>query len=320
MSARPGPHDATAPAATPPWRRRLCAALLAGFAIQSLAGHSMAATPASTPAPALKHCTGRFDYALPAAFRFTGGQQSLYLVHVDAEPVPPGATADAALKRRLAAAMGRNAGIAPMREFDLAGVGPAAWMTLAPARPDLVTLLAMKPLPASGSALFLQVEGSAGREAVAERVSGKVAATWTAGSPQGFCTGPGAFVVAPSINERALASFEGAGIELSIQTETVSEPENDRDGTDLSAPGVHVLSNRRRSVAGFDGVEDRLQLADEHGGQQRIYAWVFAGRAADGAAPRIRLTASADIGRTPALDAAWETLLGTLRPRPVGVR
>ncbi len=319
MSAPTGHSDATASTVAPRRRGRRVAALLAGLAIQSLAGHSMAAATPASP-PALKHCTGRFDYALPAALRFTGGQQSLYLVHVDAEPVPPGTTADAILKRRLATALGAGAGVVPVREFDLAGVGPAAWMTLAPTRPDLVTLLAMKPLPDAGSALFLQVEGSAGREAVVERVFGKVAATWRADSPQGFCTGPGAFVVAPSINERALASFKGAGIELSVQTETVSESGPDQDGADLAAPGVHVLSSRHRSAAGFDGVEDRLQVADDHGGQRRIYAWVFAGRAADGAAPRIRLTATTDLDHVAALDATWETLLGTLRPRPAGAR
>ena len=78
----------------------------------------------------------------------------------------------------------------PVRELDLAGVGPAAWITLKPSRPDLVTLLAMKPLPGSNMVLFLQFEASAGREAVAERVFARLTATWTPDTPGDSAPGP----------------------------------------------------------------------------------------------------------------------------------
>ena len=304
-----------------PRRRRLCAALFLSLAISPLAGHSMAATPPFLPAPVQRHCTGRFDYALPAALRFTGAQQSLVLITVDSELLPPGAPAGAAWKRRLASVLAKpERAAAPVREFDLAGVGPAAWMTLQPTRPDLVTLLAMKRLPASNAALFLQFGASAGREAVAERVFGKLAATWTPDTAPGFCTGPGAFVMPPSMNERALASFGDPSLELTIRTETVSEPDDGQSSGDALPPGGQMLSKQQRNVAGFDGIEERMEFPDGRSGQRRLYSWVFPGRPADGAAPRIRFTATAGQARAADLDIVWNALMTSWRQRPLGVR
>lgn len=281
----------------------------------------MAATPSILATPQQRYCTGRFDYALPAALRFTGGQQSVVQIAVDAELLPAGTPAGAAWKRRLASILAKpERAAAAVREFDLAGVGPAAWMTLEPARPDLVTLLAMKPLSASGAVLFLQFEASAGREAVAERVFGKLAATWTPGTAEGFCTGPGAFVMAPSINERALASFGGPSLELTVQTETVSEPDDGQSSGDALPSGGQMLLKQRRNVAGFDGIEERIQFPDGEAGQQRLYSWVFPGRAAAGVAPRIRFTANAAQARAADLDIVWTALMTSWRQRPIGVR
>jgi hypothetical protein len=131
----------------------------------------MAATPISLPAQAQRQCTGRFDYALPATLRFDSGQQSLYGIAVDVELAPPGTPADVTLKQRLQSILAeRGPPGAAVRQFDLAGVGPAAWMMLVPTRPNLVTLLAMKAVPASDAVLFLRFEPSTGREAVVERL------------------------------------------------------------------------------------------------------------------------------------------------------
>jgi hypothetical protein len=320
MSARTGLPGQSSSAAYPR-RWCLCTALLVTLATHPLAGHSMAATPSFLTAPAQSHCTGRFDYALPATLRFTGGQQSLVLITVDSELSPPGTPASSAWKRRLASVLTKPGRVAAtMREFDLAGVGPAAWRTLLPTRPDLVTLLAMKPLQASNAVLFLQFEASAGREPVVERVFGKLAATWTPDTPQGFCSGPGAFVVAPSMNERALAAFGDASLELTVQTETVSEPDDGQSSGDALPPGGQLLSKQHRSVAGFDGIEERMQIPDGKAGQHRIYSWVFPGRPADGVAPRIRFTATAVSSRAADLDVVWNALMASWRPRPVGVR
>ncbi len=279
----------------------------------------MAATPPFAPVPPQKHSTGRFDYALPGALRSTGASQNQYLIDLDAEFLPPGTPAGAAWKRRLASILAKpgRAG-APVREFELAGVGPAAWMTLLPNRPDVVTLVAMKPVPTSNAVLFLQYDASAGREEVVERVFGKVAASWTPDTPQGFSTGPGAFVAPPSINERALASFADGTLELSIATETSSAPDDGQSTGDALPPGARMLAKQQRTVAGFAGIEERIELPKDAAGPELLYSWVFAGRHADGTAPRIRFTASAPARRAGELDAAWNALMASWRPRPVG--
>jgi hypothetical protein len=305
-------------------RRRLCASLLAGLFIQIPAGHSMAATTPSTPERRVAHCTGRFDYALPAALQSSGSQQSLYRLKVEHEPWPATLAQAAIWQRRLAATLSGTAASAAAagraREFDLPGVGPAAWMQLAANRPDLVTLLAMKPIPDSGLALFLRAEGSAGREAIAQGVVTEVAKAYVPSSPQGFCAGPGAFVIQPSKNERALESYAGAGVEISIETETVAAPDDGQSTAGDPPPGSKVLAKRQRRVGGFDGIEERTQVAEDGVAPRLVYTWIFAGRAADGAAPRIRLSGAAAASRADALEAAWNALLESWRPRPVGVR
>ena len=61
-------------------------------------------------------------------------------------------------------------------------------------------------------------------------------------------------------------------------------------------------------------------MPDDAAGGLLVYTWIFAGRAADGAAPRIRLSASGPTSHSAALDAAWNSLLTSWRQRPVGMR
>lgn len=305
-------------------RRRACAALAIGLALQISVGNTMAATSSSTPERLLAHCTGRFDYALPAALLSSGRTQSLYRLDIASEPWPAGIESSDLWKKRLAAAVtakGVSATAATRtREFDLRGVGPAAWMGLFADRPDLVTLLTMKPVGLSKESVFLRAEASAGREGVAEKVVTEVATAYVAGSPQGFCTGAGAFVIKPSKNERALESFNAPGLEVSVQTETVAAPDDGQSSDGDPPPGGKKLLKQRRTVGGFDGIEERVQVPDDTAGALLVYTWIFAGRAADGAAPRIRLSASAAATHAAALDAAWNSLLTSWRQRPVGIR
>lgn len=298
--------------------------LLVGLVFQISTGASMAATIPSTPELHVSHCTGRFDYALPPAFISNGSRQSIYLLEVAAEPWLPGLGASEAWKKRLSAAVtpkaGATAAHAPARQFDLPGVGPAAWLQLYADRTDLITLLAMRPVPITNQSLFLRAEASTGREQFAQNLVADVASKYTPSSAQGFCTGAGAFVIEPSMNERAIESFAAPGVELSVQTETVVKPDDGQSSAGDPPPGGKELLKRKRSVAGFEGIEERVQLPNDVGGTRLIYTWIFAGRAADGAAPRIRLSASGIASHAAWLDAAWDTLLASLRPRPVGVR
>jgi hypothetical protein len=305
-------------------RRRVCASLAAGLVIQISVGNTMAATPPSTSERLQSHCTGRFDYALPAALLSSGSKLSMYRLDVASEPWRTGIEPGELWKKRLAAALtakGVSAtAAARTREFDLPGVGPAAWMGLFADRPDLVTLLTMKPVALSKESVFLRAEASAGREGVAEKVATEVATAYVAGSPQGFCTGAGAFVIKPSKNERALESFNAPGVDVSVQTETVAAPDDGQSTDGDPPPGGKKLLKQRRAVDGFDGIEERVQVPDDAAGNLLVYTWIFAGRAADGAAPRIRLSASGAATHATALDAAWNSLLTSWRQRPVGVR
>jgi len=319
MSARP-----QIPSLDGPSRRSLCASLVAVLVNLITVENTMAATAPSTPERLQSHCTGRFDYALPAALRSGGGKQSLYRLDVAAEPWRPGIEAADLWKKRLAEVLTSKGVSAPSparaREFDLSGVGPAAWLALFADRPDLVTLLTMKPVAQSKQSVFLRAEATAGREGVAEKVVGEVAAAYVADSPQGFCTGAGAFVIRPSKNERALESFNAPGVDVSIETETVAAPD-DGQSTDGELPtGSRRLLKQRRSVGGFDGNEERVQVPDTAAGGLLVYTWIFAGRAADGAAPRIRLSVSGPIMQAAAIDAAWNALIASWRQRPIGVR
>lgn len=318
MNALPAGRRGTTSLAAPMSRRRLCATLLASAAIHFTSGCSMA-----TSLPTVAHTTGRFDYALPAPLKSSGSQLSIYLIDVAQSPLPVGVLPAQAWKVRLAATLApksesRPAGVLT-REFELPGGVPAAWMRLTPSRPDLVTLVAQRAVPLAGVAVWMEVEGSAGREALAEGVFADLAKSWVPGSPQGFGTGTGAFVIEPSQNERATESFAAAGVSVSIQTETVEEPDEGESSLQ-PPPGAHQLLKQHRSVGGFDGVERRVRLPDEGAGERLSYMWIFAGKPADGTAPRVRLEATALAPRADALDETWKALLSTWHLRPVGAR
>jgi hypothetical protein len=305
-------------------RRIICSSLVAVLVNLISVEDTMAATPPSTPERLQSHCTGRFDYALPAALQSGGGKQSLYRLDVASEPWRPGIEAGDLWKERLAAVLTAKGVSTPApgrtREFDLPGVGPAAWLALFADRPDLVTLLTMKSVAQSKESVFLRAEATTGREGVAEKVVGEVAAAYVAGSPLGFCTGAGAFVIRPSKNERALESFNALGVDVSVETETVAAPDDGQSTDGDLPPGGRRLLKQRRSVGGFDGNEERVQVPDNAAGGLLVYTWIFAGRAADGAAPRIRLSAAGPITHAVAVDAAWNALLASWRQRPIAVR
>ena len=298
------------------------APLLAATILQTLSGTAMAAAP--SPTPLVAHCTGRFDYALPATFVSNGSQQSLYLIDASFEPWLAGQGAAEAWKTRLAKASAPARAstdqATPAREFELRAIGPAAWMSPYPDRPDLVTLLAMRPIALANQSLFLSVEASAGREPIAEKVVAEVAESWVPNAIQGFCTGAGAFVVEPSMNERANAGFDAPGVSLSIQTETVSAPDDGRSSGGDLPPGGKRLLDKRREVGGLKGREERARIPDDGKEDQLIYTWIFAGRAAAGAMPRIRLEADAPASKLASLDTAWEALLSSWHLRPLGVK
>ena len=282
---------------------------------------SMAATTSPTPDKPSAHCTGRFDFTLPPALKPTGRSELIYLLQVRTEPWAPGEDAPQAWSRRLARA---RASAIPtpvlLREFEIDGVGPAAWLQPAARSPQDVTLVAMRALANHAYSLFLEVEASKGREAVGERVVTEVAKSYVPNSVQGFCVGPGAFVIRPSKNERALGTFASASVEVTVQTETVERPDDGQNTTGELPPGSRLLLKEPRRLAGFDGIEQRVEIVEQDGTPHLTYLWIFPGRPVDGSAPRIRLRASAAAARHADLDLAWGSLLAGWRTRPLGVR
>jgi hypothetical protein len=247
-----------------------------------------------------KHCVGRFDFALPAALKPAGREQSIYLMKVWSQAQ---------------SGLPRLAGT-ELRRFELAGVGQAVWLQPSAMYPKDLKLVATKP--GEGHMLVIEAAASLGREQNAETTVARVAKGFVANSAQGFCIEHGAFVLAPSKNERALASFKGGGVSLSVQTETVGTPD-DGQSTAGDTPGVRTVSKERRMVAGLNGIEEKVEVSEKPKALL-VYTWIFAGEPGSGLRPRIHLKASARQDERAALDAAWASLTGSLQPRPPGLR
>jgi hypothetical protein len=265
------------------------------------ARYSVSDSKVQTQHPA-KHCTGRFDFALPGQLQPGGREQSIYLIKVwtrvraAAFDVPPGSL---------------------VREFDLSGVGPAVWLRPSAMYPKDRKLLAMKS--EQGQALFLEADATEGREQTAERVVARVAAGFAPASAQGFCVEHGAFVLAPSKNERALATFAGGGVEIVVQTETVDAPD-DGQSTAGEHRGIRVLAKEPQTVAGLRGIGEKVQITEGEAKPLLVYSWIYPGEAASGLRPRIHMKASAPQDQRALLDSAWASLLGSLQQRAPGVR
>jgi hypothetical protein len=250
--------------------------------------------------PSAKHCTGRFNFMLPAALKPAGREQNIFLMRVWSQAQPGFPVLEGA----------------ELRKFDLAGVGPAVWLRPSATYPQDLKIVAMKP--GQGYALFLETAASAGREQNAENVVARVAKGFVPGSPQGFCIEHGAFVLPPSKNERAFATFKGSGVDVTVQTETVGAPD-DGQSTAGAATGVRTISKERRMVAGLNGIEERVEVSEKPKALF-VYTWIYPGEAGSGLRPRIHLKASAGQDHQAALDAAWTSLTGSFELRPPGVR
>jgi hypothetical protein len=291
---------------------------------------------AASPNPE-QHCVGRFDFALPAAMRSGGREQSLYLVRVWSESVDRSADPMKVWAQQTAPLRHAPDPMQPtplLREVTLPGVGPAAlYRTDAggrPGAPEQRKLLSMKPF--TDHAVFLESTLSEGHESAAAEVISQIARSYAPASANGFCVAHGAFLVPPSVDESARSAFEGAGgLSLSLETETVDVPmppptpeQVAADAAAVIADGgrLNILLQRERAAAGLAGQELRVAVTDKEAVQkgsdpELIYTWIFAGASrADALRPHISLTASAPSARRAGLDTAWEMLLNTLKRRP----
>ncbi len=269
-----------------------------------------------------QHCVGRFNFSLPGGVLPQGREQHIYTVKAWSEAVAPGSNPTQAWAKRLAPirepAPSESAPTL-LRELNLAGVGPAAWYRPLAMYQDDLKILAMNPRP--GLALFLETDVSAGLqyESFAEQGIARLAASFVPGSADGFCVKHGAFVIAPSKNERASAGFSGGGVEVDVHTETVGPPSNP-DGFNLDTKEIKTLKRSSRNVSGLNGVEDRVRIAEQDKAPSLVYSWRYPGQSADGLHPHTHLQASADADHAVMLEAVWEQLLISWQQRPTGVR
>ena len=202
-----------------------------------------------------------------------------------------------------------------------ASARPPGWRCT-PTGPIMVTLLAMK----TGGGVEGNPSSCAPKPARDEKRSRKRSSPkWpppTSPDPRrASAAAPGAFVIRPSKNERALESFNAPGVEVSVETETVAAPDDGQSSDGDLPPGGKKLAEaatQRRRLRRHRGTRRRCPTTPQ--GSLLVYTWIFAGRAADGAAPRIRLSASGPATHAAAVERHGTRCCASWRPRPIGVR
>ncbi|WNG56716.1 hypothetical protein F0U59_19615 [Archangium gephyra] len=274
-------------------------------------------------------CAGRFGFMLPEELTLAGRSQSIYRVGVDTQTLVEGKTAQEFWKEKLRELEARTEGSGAPKERNVRAMIPgasAAWYGANPMFPNDRTLLVMKPQ--RGHVVLLQVEAEAGNEAIAEQLVAETVAAYIPEARYGFCVGEGAITSEVSINEQALANFVSArhpGLEVSISTQTVSQPRSDHPLSDVEGDRqsfatrgdrLEVLRDGERTVAGKNGREGRVSLTSAREGTMLRYTWFHPGGQARGDEPEILLKASAFDKHKAELEATWELLLTSMKQLP----
>ncbi len=283
----------------------------------------------ATPAPTASSsaiCLGRFSLSLPAGWSPAGREQMIYRSRVTDDfhrfvPV-------AGMSRQNRILRGELSPADPvLREFSLDGVGPGAWFGLgSPTSPSRHVVLLAGTVEAG---VRLEVLASTGKEAQAQEGLRQLAAGYRPGARSGFCLPNGAFAVDPGRNESTRIAAESSrilGAELRFSTVAVSTPRTDgpladpaADAQALAGSGTTLkpLSQTERTVAGLNGRDSRAQLQEPGKAPTLIYRYFFAGLALNAAAPEIIIALDGPADQQPALDAAWNQLLDSVRPVPL---
>lgn len=270
--------------------------------------------------PTAAHCIGRFNFALPAGWTRQGQEQHIYLLKVWTAPAPASVRAPDLLRQQA------GAGAVVLREVELgAGISVIDFRPAGAAEGPGMRALGARPLGAG--VLMAQAETSTDRVGAAHEVIGKLLPSHQAATPLGFCLEDGALTIAPSRNERSrIALAATGGLELSIQTETVSQPvppptpateAEDARGVAMGGGKLQLLALRERPVAGLNGWERRVQLqAAPDQAPKLIYSWLFPGQPADGLKPHVLVQLKGPRGSEAALNLAWDKVLDSLALRP----
>ncbi len=258
-----------------------------------------------------KEAIGRFRVGVPEGLTAVSRSQMIYGVEVVAEPAQPGAWD---------AKVAAQAGKIVSRPSLGAGVA-AFWYKQGS---DLI--LEAQALR-DGVAVSIVRDAPEGKEAVAEKLASAVLENYKPGTAAGFCLGPGAIHMGPSLSESVRMNWQllGSGGKLEFSTQTVTEPdtktfmdvEEERGLAGAAGGTLTVLSERERILAGLNGREIRILVTLPGQEPQVRFTWHYPGVGRDGTKPKIDFVAKDSVSGQPRLEAVWEAMLPSLEPVPV---
>ena len=254
---------------------------------------------------------GRFRVGVPEGLSVVNRSQMIYGVDVAAAPAQAGAW-----EARVAA----HAEKVVSRPSLGSGVA-ALWFK------EGSDLILEAQAVRDGIAVSVIRDAPEGKEAVAEKLASAVLESYKPGTAAGFCLGPGAIHMGPSLSESVRISwqFPAGGGKVEFSTQTVTEPdmktfmdvEEERGMAGAAGGTLTVLSERDRTLAGLNGREIRILVTLPGQEPQVRFTWHHPGVGRDGTKPRIDFLAKTSLSGQPALEAAWEAMLPSLKAVPV---
>lgn len=258
-----------------------------------------------------KEAIGRFRVGVPAGLEAVSRSQMIYGVEVAAEPVQTGAweAKVAAHAEKIVSRPSLGAGVA------------AIWYK------EGSDLILEAQALRDGIAVSIVRDAPEGKEAVAEKLASAVLENYKPGAAAGFCLGPGAIHMGPSLSESVRMNWQlpASGVKLEFSTQTVTEPdmrtfmdvEEERGMAGAAGGTLAVLSERDRTLNGLNGREIRIVVTLPGKEPQVRFTWHYPGVGRDGTKPKIDFVAKVAVSGQPALEAAWEAMLPSLESVPV---
>jgi len=252
---------------------------------------------------------GRFRLALPEGYELSSREQSIYATKVwTVEKLDPAWAA--ALPNRIST------------PTLLPGV-EAVWYENQSVR----LLEAARPYP--GHAFRLLRDAPAGKEPQAEKLATNILNAYAPSAESGFAVGHGAIRLGPAQLETTklnLRAKDTPDQKISFSTQTVAHPDTaqymdtkeEADVMRMMGGRLEVFTERKRTLAGLEGVEIQLLMAPPNAPPMVRYTWHFPGVPGDGTQPKINFVAHTTPDRRAALDAPWEAVLASLAKIPPG--
>jgi len=271
-----------------------------------------------------KQCIGRFQFDKPERLAVSGRAQSIYRTSVATGPLPSGG-AEEAWSEQIAAIRARGED-SVRRTFDLAPGVHAVWYGNNPRMPSSIVLEALKP--ADDHYFKLTRASEAGKESPAEKLASNILASYAPHETgSGFCVGFGSLSIEPASRESVSITMKDGEVETSIDTITVDHP----DGGDAPLEeaqqfaksyggSLKVLRDGARKAGGVEGHELWILLSASGQSDLLRFNWRFEGAGGDATRPKIEIAGSAPASKSNELEAAWETVLSSLRPTPPAKR